>query len=106
MATGGSVRFYALPAWRALRRAALERDGFLCVVSGCGRRATHVDHIERRPHVATPSAADRLDNLRSLCAFHDAQVKERPSGTRQRGGRFSIRGADRDGWPMDPQRRR
>ena len=105
MATGGSVRFYASPTWRALRRAALERDGFLCVVSGCGRRATHVDHIERRPHVATPSAADRLDNLRSLCAFHDAQVKEGADGRRRRGGRCAVRGADRDGWPLDPMRR-
>ena len=105
MAAPASRSFYASPAWRALRLAALERDGFRCVVPGCGKRATHVDHIVRQPHAATPTAADRLDNLRSLCAFHDAQVKERPSGTRQRGGRFSIRGADKDGWPMDPQRR-
>ena len=56
MAAPASRPFYASPAWRALRSAALERDGFLCVVPGCGKRATHVDHIARRPHVATPTA--------------------------------------------------
>ena len=45
-----------------------------------------------------------LDNLRSLCATHDAQVKEHkhgPDGVRRgRGGRPIVRGCDRDGWPL------
>ena len=106
MATGASIRFYASPAWRALRKACLERDGFRCTVPGCTNRATHADHIVRRPHSATLTPADHLDNLRSLCAAHDAQVKERADGTRRRDGRFAVRGADKDGWPMDPKRRR
>ena len=105
MATGASVRFYTSRAWRALRQRALERDGYRCAVPGCGRAATHVDHIARRPISATLTAADRLDNLRCLCASHDAQVKERTSGARQNGGRFTVRGADHDGWPLDPKRR-
>ncbi len=106
MATGESIRFYASPAWRALRKACLERDGYRCTVPGCSSRATHADHIDRRPRSATPTPADHLDNLRSLCAVHDAQVKERSDGTRRRDGRFAVRGADKDGWPMDPKRRR
>jgi 5-methylcytosine-specific restriction endonuclease McrA len=34
--------------WRALRKAALERDGYCCTVEGCGRRASYVDHIRER----------------------------------------------------------
>ena len=106
MASGASIRFYASSAWRALRKACLERDGLRCVVPGCVNRATHADHIARRPIAATLTPADHLDNLRSLCATHDAQVKELANGCRRNGGRFRVMGADRDGWPLDPIRRR
>lgn len=97
--------YYQTPHWRALRRACLDRDRWTCTVPGCHARATHADHIERRPMSATVTPADRLGNLRSLCATHDAQVKEMANGERRNGGRFTIRGADEAGWPRDPARR-
>jgi len=92
--------YYASADWRRLRRAALERDNFCCTVAGCGTPAAIVDHIETRPAVGHPTPADRLDNLRSLCAPHDAQIKERRGGGRGRGGRPVIKGCDAQGWPF------
>src|SRR5262245_55674339 len=90
--------FYRTLAWRALRKAALARDGGRCVVVGCRRPATHVDHILSRRR----GGADALQNLRSLCAHHDAQIKERPDGRRGCDGEPVVKGCDRDGWPLDP----
>jgi 5-methylcytosine-specific restriction endonuclease McrA len=102
--------YYWTAHWRRLRQAALQRDGYCCTVAGCGARATHVDHIATRPRCAEPSPADRLDNLRSLCATHDAQIKEHRNGAngvrRGRGGRPVVRGCDADGWPRSQHRRR
>jgi hypothetical protein len=106
MASGGSTQFYASPEWRALRLACLRRDGYRCVVPGCSAPATHADHTETRPNLAYLCPADRLTNLRSLCGRHDSQVKELASGTRRNEGRFTIRGCDADGWPLDEARRR
>lgn len=96
--------YYATRHWRQLRLAALRRDAGRCTVQGCGRRATHVDHIVTRPRCAEPTPHDRLDNLRSLCATHDAQIKEHkhgPDGVRRgHGGRPILKGCDRDGWPL------
>lgn len=104
MATHG---YYSTPHWKALRRAALERDGYRCTVPGCGRRAPIVDHIETRPRVPYPTPEDRLDNLRSLCTTHDAQIKEHKGGPdgvkRGHGGRPFVKGCDRDGWPLAPR---
>jgi hypothetical protein len=61
----------------------------------------HVDHIETRPRSDGPTAADRLDNLRTLCRRHDAQIKEREGGTRRRNG-VPVMGCDVDGRPLDP----
>ncbi len=47
---------------------------------------------------------DCLDNLRSLCATHDASVKELPTGGRRRGGSFVSRAVCVDGWPRDWRR--
>ena len=91
--------YYTTAHWRALRRAALARDGYRCTVAGCIELATTVDHIVTRPPVGYPTPADRLDNLRSLCRTHDAQVKERADGRRGRGGRPVLKGCDADGWP-------
>lgn len=90
--------FYKSQAWQRLRAAALRRDGYVCVVPGCGARATHVDHIKRRRDGGT----DTLDNLRSLCRVHDNQVKELPSGKRANAGKLFVRGCDVDGRPIDP----
>jgi hypothetical protein len=68
-------------------------------VAGCGRRATHVDHIITRPRSPEPTPEDRPDNLRSLCATHDAQIKEHKNG-RGRNGRPVVKGSDADGWPL------
>lgn len=93
--------FYWSALWRRLRRAALKRDGAHCPISGCIAPATIVDHIVARPRGLTvPCSADRLDNLRSLCATHDTQIKEDAAGRRRRGGRPVLRGCDVDGWPL------
>jgi hypothetical protein len=59
--------------------------------------ATAVDHIITRPRQSEPSLADRLDNLRSLCATHDAQMKEHAGGHR---AAARLKGCDVDGWPL------
>jgi hypothetical protein len=93
--------YYSSRHWRGLRAAALERDRHTCVVAGCGRRAIVVDHIETRPLTPLPCEADRLENLRSLCASHDASVKER-GGRRRQGGAFKVKGCDAEGRSVDP----
>lgn len=98
--------YYHSAHWRALRKAALERDGYQCTVEGCGVRATHVDHTETRPPVPYPTAHDVLSNLRSLCGDHDRQVKEKRNGERAQRGEFKVRGCDVDGWPLDPRHAR
>ena len=90
--------YYWSAHWRALRKAALERDGYRCTVEGCGRRANYVDHILTRPRVNEPTPEDRLDNLRSLCSSHDAQIKEHKSG-RGRNGVAIVKGCNAAGWP-------
>lgn len=87
--------YYHSAEWKALRQAALERDGYRCTVRGCFSPATHVDHIVRR----RDGGADALPNLRSLCAAHDAQIKERPDGSRANGGKAKLIGCGLDGWP-------
>ena len=96
--------FYLSQAWRALRGFVLKRDGYRCVVCGlslAGKGNARVDHIKMRsthPHLALDPA-----NLRTLCKLHDAQShREKGSGGPQRDERFVIRGADADGWPIDP----
>jgi hypothetical protein len=92
--------YYLTSHWKALRKTALRRDGYRCTVAGCGRRATHVDHIDTRPRCVEPTPFDRLDNLRSLCSTHDAQIKEHRGRGRGRGGRPVVKGCDVDGWPF------
>jgi 5-methylcytosine-specific restriction endonuclease McrA len=96
--------YYTTPHWKALRRAALARDDYRCTVPGCRADATHVDHIVTRQRCAEPTPFDRLDNLRSLCATHDAQIKERGNGQRGCNGRPMLRGCDIDGWPFASRR--
>lgn len=88
---------YRSSFWRELREARLRLDGYRRVAPGCTRRAVVADHIEARPSsLPTPCDADRLDNLRSLCASHDS---------RKQGGNLRTRGCDAEGWPLDPHHR-
>lgn len=68
--------------WKRVRLRVLERDAFECCYIGCGARATQVDHI-----VPVSLGGDyyAMDNLRAICAHHNAS---RGNGTRQarRGG--------------------
>ncbi|MGH6836941.1 MAG: HNH endonuclease [Methylocella sp.] len=86
--------YYGTPGWRALRRAALARDGGICVTPGCGRPATIVDHIKSR----RAGGADTLGNVRSFCSVCDNKVKEDHCGNRRNGGIVSVTGID--GWPV------
>jgi hypothetical protein len=100
--------YYQSAHWRELRDACLARDNYRCVVDGCGQIGRVADHIETRPPVSHPCALDRLDNLRTLCRSHDAQVKEQQRGSsaaRKQGGVFRVKGCDADGWPYDPRHR-
>ena len=70
--------YYLTPEWRELRRQTLERDGGVCTVPGCGRRALVADHIVSRK----AGGADALHNTRSLCRLHDNRLREGPTGRR------------------------
>jgi 5-methylcytosine-specific restriction endonuclease McrA len=83
--------YYQTPAWKALRSAALRRDGFQCVIEGCDARAVVVDHIKQRD----AGGADALPNLRSLCQRHH--------NMRPRLFQGRVAGCDADGWPIPPQ---
>ncbi|WP_263079239.1 HNH endonuclease [Endozoicomonas sp. Mp262] len=53
-------------AWQKLRRAVLERDGYLCQEcrrQGIAKTANHVDHIKAKAF----GGDDSLDNLQALC---------------------------------------
>jgi 5-methylcytosine-specific restriction endonuclease McrA len=93
--------FYFSPAWRALRRQVLDRDGWACTACGrslVGRGAARIDHI--RPKATHPHLARALHNLRSLCAYCDGQAhREKGAPGSPRDDRIVRRGADADGWP-------
>jgi hypothetical protein len=98
--------FYQSSEWRDLRTARLRIDGYTCTVPGCYVRARFVDHdVARPPSCPVLCAEDRIDNLRSLCATHDAQVKELKRGDpkRRNGGEFKVKGCDAEGIPFDPK---
>lgn len=64
--------FYQSTEWRALRRQALKRDRYRCVLCGGDLRklgSSRVDHI--KPRRQWPELALVLANLRSLCAACD-----------------------------------
>lgn len=90
--------FYFTKTWQRLREARLQIDHHTCVVPGCGQRATVVDHVVAR----RAGGADTIGNTRSLCAIHDAQVRQRPDGRRAHGGKLFVKGCDPLGNPIDP----
>lgn len=90
--------YYKTKAWLSLRKAALRRDLYTCVVPGCGQPAYAVDHVKRR----RDGGADTLDNLRSLCTAHDHAVKEGRDGKRGNQGKLVVKGCFADGTPRDP----
>jgi 5-methylcytosine-specific restriction protein A len=60
--------FYHTPAWRKIRKLALQRDHYLCqecLKADKITRATEVHHIETAND--NPDKALTLDNLVSLC---------------------------------------
>ncbi|GAB4071740.1 HNH endonuclease signature motif containing protein [Ancylobacter sonchi] len=95
--------YYQSAHWRALKRATHERDGWRCVVPGCGSSKGIVcDHIRTRPNVDHPTPFDVLTNTRTLCGTHDRKVKETASGQRRGGGALFVQGTDEHGRPRDP----
>lgn len=70
---------YLTTDWKALRAAVFERDGFKCVVPGCGRGAIVCEHIVSR----RSGGADAMNNLCSLCRDHDNRFKEEANGVRR-----------------------
>jgi len=96
--------YYTTPHWRALRREALRRDGNRCTAPGCGSTdGLVVDHVRTRPNSDASTPLDVLANLRTLCGYHDRQVKEMANGTRRRGGELTTPGVDANGMPIDPR---
>lgn len=93
-----TVDFYQSKTWRRLRAARLRIDRGVCVVPGCGKRATTVDHIVAR----RAGGPDTIANTRSLCRDHDHSIKELPSGKRRNGGKLYVKGCFPDGSPRDP----
>lgn len=55
-------------AWRQLRKAVLERDGYTCTVPSCGQPATECDHVVPKHLGGTDDPA----NLASKCRRHHA----------------------------------
>lgn len=98
--------FLTSTAWRSLRSLALKRDHHRCV--NCGEDVSYpgkarVDHI--KPRSTHPHLALALFNLRTLCGSCDNQAhreKKSKHRTGERQERFVIRGAARDGTPLDP----
>ena len=92
--------FYLTPEWQRLRAECIARDGGRCTVPAC-RTPTYrltADHIVSRRN----GGPDTLENLRTLCLTHDAQVREAPSGQRRNDGRAYQKGCDASGRPLDP----
>jgi hypothetical protein len=100
--------YYQSLHWRQLRAERLEIDCYRCTVPGCGDAGpVVVDHETARPNCAEPTPLDVIENLRTLCRTHDAQVKEKHRSdalSRRNGGLFHVKGCDEDGWPLDPRR--
>ena len=70
--------FYHTPAWKRVRKLALQRDHYLCQLrtsSRCTRYATEVHHI--KPLEDYPELGLSLDNLICCCWFCHEETKGR-----------------------------
>lgn len=70
--------FYHKPAWRRVRRLALQRDHYLCqlrISKKCTGVATEVHHI--KPLEDFPALALDLSNLTSCCWWCHEETKDR-----------------------------
>lgn len=101
----GMPDFYQTRAWKATRRAVLQRDLYLCAICGIdvsGVGAARVDHI--KPRSSHPELSLDTANLRTLCTLHDAQAHREKGAWRsnptERDERFESRGCDARGWPL------
>ena len=80
---------YARPAWKAMRKLILARDGHRCQIRGpkCRGAANHVDHI-----VAMSQGGAVLDpsNLRAACASCNIGKRNTEVAARARGESVSA----------------
>ena len=93
--------FYTAPAWRQCRSEFL-RTHRECSVNGCGRRASHVDHVVSRRRGGAPYDPA---NLSALChSHHTAKTNAVDGGFGNRPGEFRpiVKGCDASGRPLDP----
>lgn len=70
------MRDFKSPAYQAMRRAVLRRDGHGCVFPGCGaRRKLKVHHIRR--YADSPGVGHSVQNCCTLCRAHHDLVTGR-----------------------------
>jgi 5-methylcytosine-specific restriction endonuclease McrA len=65
--TGRTWKGGSTTAWRRLRLAVLERDGYICrlrIPGVCTTRATHCDHVVPKSR----GGLDTMENCRASCA--------------------------------------
>lgn len=98
--------FYLSEAWKNLRKAFLQNNP-ICAVPGCGKAARHVDHIVSRRR---GGAALDPRNLKQYCWSHHSQKTNAVDGgfgnpIRMGEHRFTVRGCDASGNPIDPHHR-
>lgn len=88
MARAFAKQFYDSEEWAGVRKAALIRDGYLCVK--CGNPAEEVHHIIHLTpeNIGDPKVTMNLDNVISLCRdCHFAQHrKDKADGIRKKHG--------------------
>ena len=92
--------FYQSSAWQSLRKQALARDRYHCVLCGANvgaRGAARVDHI--KPRAQYPGLALVLSNVRTLCATCD---NRRHAADKAGAANAALRGADANGLPLSP----
>lgn len=76
----GESRNYG-PDWEEIRQKVIERDDRTCTFESCGKtecedgRGLHVHHIEPFVNFDKVEEANRLENLRTLCAKHHREVE-------------------------------
>lgn len=94
--------FYMSSAWRRTRAAFLVVFP-RCSVPGCGRAATHVDHIKAR---RAGGAGLDPGNLQGFCHPHHSSKTSLVDGGFGRpgtpGAKLRAKGCNVDGTPLDP----